>query len=530
MDSSEEEEDLYVFPDMGPYVQPLSSCLEDLAQEVEDGHPSSLSSSLPSPACLSRKRRVPLLKGVGTTASASDYSYPLGNKLLSQCGKAYKFLMRGQPVLRQRDSGIARPRSCPRAENTPALYRLPGKLRLAILCSLDAGSLYLLRQTSAFFMRLLEDEAFRRTYHQNEIGEAFAPYALGSMSNREQQETARLLQRDMFCRGCRDAQARPDWDARLAFLEEKLFCKGCSEEHPRFLFPSQSATDRDHEQAEGLLCIGRLGEMSLCRHRSAQTRLSWDMMVNREGSRWTACSTVLVCSHPSHRPAIEKPPPRGLSASPHLHIIRPTSDVFGYEYGCDTPILDMEQRNMPTLSGIREALLEIVSHDPAHARVVCTHLERRGRLRDFVRSGVCACFTEPGRLLRPFSNDTAHDCSCERERYLACEDCGAEYAWCLAAGRVSLCQRYVWLIQRPISPSWILRLDEGSYGHLLFTESTRHVLWCESRGCVTRHRRRWISMIKLNMLRENDRDLCTDYGAALVRSEHTAFQMPKHLF
>jgi hypothetical protein len=109
------------------------------------------------------------------------------------------------------------------------------------------------------------------------------------------------------------------------------------------------------------------------------------------------------------------------------------------------------------------------------------------------------------------------------------------YAWRLDFGRVYLAHRYMWDIRSPTSPFWLNFLDEDSYVNQLFTEDTRHVLWCGDAKCAVRHRRQWFSMVKANLTANKDGILDSsgprlmlyrDYVVATERSEYTGYIMP----
>lgn len=332
---------------------------------------------------------------------------------------------------------------------------------------LDPASLYSLRQSSGVFCRLFGDNTFIRHHSDARGGIGWVPFATGSLAAPEQLRTARSLQRDMYCSSCLKIRNGPDWDARLADLQGKLYCDGCETHHLRFLFFPESI--ENHKRGVGkLLCVGRLGRVTLCSHSTSRTTTTWRMIDSMRSQ-----PDKTVCTHPSHSPLNGTVKSKRVSPCPRLSLSR-----YGgvYEctlaYGWDLPLLKISQLNIPSLEAVREALTsQVTSGFPDHR--VCKHITRGGYLRSFVWSGTCPCFSQRGRYIHPFSENSRDDCFCDRERYLNCKDCGAIFSWFLDAGRVVLMHRYVWNIHKPTSAAWLSLLDEGSYRDKLFRENIR---------------------------------------------------------
>ena len=155
----------------------------------------------------------------------------------------------------------------------PALFSLPEELLLQIMRYLDPGSLCLLRQSSAVFCRLFGDKLFLK-FQDETPKHTFVRFAIGRLTAMEQEVASRNLQRDMYCDLCLKTRNARDWDMRLAKLQEKLFCDGCKRYHARFFFFPENI--QIHVEGRGqLLCVGRLGRVTLCSHSTPQTTTAW---------------------------------------------------------------------------------------------------------------------------------------------------------------------------------------------------------------------------------------------------------------
>ena len=319
------------------------------------------------------------------------------------------------------DTPLLAPRSLPQDALSqtitppPALFSLPEELLLQIMRYLDPGSLRLLRQSSAVFCRLFGDKSVLK-FHDETPKNTFVRFATGRLTAMEQEVASRNLQRDMYCDLCLQTRNASDWDMRLAKLQEKLFCDGCQKDHARFFFFFFPENIQIHEEGRGqLLCVGRLGWVTLCSHSTPQTTTAWRTIENISGYRDNT-----VCTHPSHRPLGGKMNEEGVSASPRMSLFY----MGGYSgceiaYGWDLPLLDLDQNCIPAQESIHEALIELLEGNLMSHRV-CKHILRGRYLLSFVRSGICLCFSKKDRYLHPFTMNSRLDCFCDRQRYLTC--------------------------------------------------------------------------------------------------------------
>jgi hypothetical protein len=134
---------------------------------------------------------------------------------------------------------------------------------------------------------------YQRVHHW---GKARDPQTLPSDV---QSALARLLQKDMYCDGCRTARAARDWGEKLKkATKEYLHCSACRIDHPACLFSAQGRSN----PTETRICIGHEGFLRLCRHKV----IRWSDLCpngrapNDRDSGWPMLSSIASCEHPDH--------------------------------------------------------------------------------------------------------------------------------------------------------------------------------------------------------------------------------------
>lgn len=400
------------------------------------------------------------------------------------------------------------------AVSRTSLDQIPDELLMQVMELLEPADLYLLRQVSSGFARLFGDRTFARHHESNRTRCGLPSFAIESVSENQRQAVASCIQKDLYCRACLEARCSPNWTRRLSTLRDLLHCDGCDRKHPKFLFyPEDIAA---HEQGSGqLLCVGRLGRVSLCSHRTPRTTATWRTYVSIKYSRDRS-----VCTHPSHQPGSSVYKKFTYSAFPRMEL-----SVRGLFYWWDLPLLDMDKESMPSLDAVHDALHALLD-SALNSHKVCKHMLQNGNLRSFIRPGICKCFVRAGHCVRPFSKNERPDCFCSRERYLTCVDCGSACAWYLDKGQLGLSYRYIWKIDQPTSAAWLAFLDQDSYADKLFKENTRNIFWCDTPRCVVANGRRWEAMIKQNTIREKAANSSLYQDEAQKRAEATGYRFP----
>jgi hypothetical protein len=213
-------------------------------------------------------------------------------------------------------------------------------------------------------------------------------------------------------------------------------------------------------------------------------------------------------------------------------------------------MLDIDPKNTPSTAAIRRTLATLLDHALGNHKL-CRHMTdgRRPQFRAFAYSGICRCFKRPNQTLHPemdvLETGKCSTCKCERQPFLNCQDCGAIYAWHLAAGRITLTYRYEWQFWKPTSPGWLNLLDDMPHGGGVFHQSNRHILWCDEPGCATAREPRWDNLIKegtwlhhirygsglVGLNNEESRDyeiLWSRYHGLPGQIEGACYSMPEH--
>ncbi|KPM36414.1 hypothetical protein AK830_g10140 [Neonectria ditissima] len=376
------------------------------------------------------------------------------------------------------------------------LCDLPNELLVEIMACLPKESLWSLRQASPVFLKIFDTKPFRRFHGEPGVKDRYMPFLISSMTTAEQSEAAKLIRQDRpeqfepgtrYCASCIEVRNRGECDPRMVSLRKSRFCDGCKERHAGIFFSAESIERHGHGVGE-LICIGRLGKTSLCSHDSHEP-MTWETMERSIPLRGD--SYPVACTDRAHEPQVKRSQELPLSAFPRLLATRHYNNKsIGVELGWDLPLLDLDSNNPPSTAAIRDTLANLVG-DAFRNQKPCRHMADGERIRGFVRSGICECFKWPGKTRNP-----TDVCSCDRQIYLECADCGASYAWGLTNGRITLTYQYIWQVWEPTSPGWLSLLDGVPHRGSIFNEDNRHLLWCDSPGCATGMGARWEDMVK----------------------------------
>lgn len=375
-----------------------------------------------------------------------------------------------------------------------------------IMLQTTQDSLYCLRQTSATFMRIFDDKKFRSYHPCPGLLKRHNPFYIPGMPSWRKNDLAHCLHHHEFCASCLKAEEQGLWRDRRT----PRHCAGCKEPHGSALFLPKDIEQHDRNSRR-LYCIGHIGEITLCDHKSNVPTTWWDIERHIQGSRlhnipyFARERYKVACTDRSHEPANSQghrqnwadgsPFPRMIiSIPPPQSCALPK---FKMNLGWDLPLLDIDLWKTPSLETIRETLSSLVVDALCNHRL-CPHVSAGEEIRAFIQSGICKCFAYPGRS--DTNNNRLYslpDCKCKRQRTLKCRHCDAKYTWYFFRGRITLSYRRcaAW-VDKPSDPAWIANLDERSYRDELFTEANRHVLWCDTPGCRTGTRRRWEELVK----------------------------------
>lgn len=335
-----------------------------------------------------------------------------------------------------------------------------------IMTHLPPSSLYLFRQSLTIFLRIFDDRAFHLYHGKLHIKTQRTEFRLDSIPSDEREDIPPLLHSSLYCSQCLDSRHSEEHASKMTRLDQMIFCHGCRENHARILF-SPKSIERYNNGAEEHICIGRLGRVTLCSHAFHQP-VTWKTeqrhanpprgFLRAPSLSWSGNWTwqtvddydymsrnvwkLVVCTDRSHRASGKWENNFGISSFPRL-LLRGQSQHCLIDVRWDVPLLDINPGRRPTAQAIRETLSSLVggafsNHKP------CKHISASRHIRDFVHSGICECFALPSNpvYLSHDSPDPYYNkdraCSCPRQRYLECRDCGAFYSRHLIANRIFL--------------------------------------------------------------------------------------------
>ncbi|TWU78635.1 hypothetical protein ED733_005348 [Metarhizium rileyi] len=401
------------------------------------------------------------------------------------------------------------------------LTALPRELVLQIMSELPASSLYCLRQTSKSFRLWFELSDFQRFHHVHTSPSSYIGFTM-DISVVEKNDIANSLHHDEYCVSCLAAEEMGILDNGLTRLRQLRYCEGCDRLHASALFFPGKSPAR---------CIGLLGHVKVCHHRSARVTTWIDICDTFAKYRYIDRRSAygVVCTSRSHQPAWEendKWTSHGCSF-PRL-VVKDTGtgpSVVQLAYGWDLPLLRITALQRPTLAVVRQVLSEVVL-DAFSAHSMCPHVTAERDIQDYIQSGICECFTRIGYI--PIDRKF-EPCKCQRQVNLECRVCGAVYTWLNYGGSVTLSYQYVWRVQRPTSPGWLGLIDQG-FKRMLFSEENRNILWCETPGCRTNTRGRWEAIVKADSERgymeasDDEASHHYDYIEAMFASHESSFQ------
>ncbi|KAH6982770.1 hypothetical protein EDB80DRAFT_899412 [Ilyonectria destructans] len=420
-------------------------------------------------------------------------------------------------------------------ENTSKFLQLPEELLLEIMGRLPASSLYFLRQTCNKFRRISSDRNFD-SFNRMFAGPAKEPLAVGGASYKQLGMARDFLARKYHCRECTRLRDTGALKQKMMDLYKPMYCKGCRVNHPALFFPR---IHRQKKSQGGELCVGHLGEFTLCSHLS----FYWSEL---SAFRHSPGLNGITCKHSNHIPQqilarnndeVEVICP-GISASPsetgsRTMTLRANRSLYLLQLDCNLPI---------SIDDLREKLGLAIDKLPGDAKL-CGHCPSMGHeLLECLSSSKCDCFPPSGLPVSTKRRCISHP-SCKNHKF-TCRHCGVNYSWSLKDDASSYWRSYVvlrinclWLGVSPTSLELLSCFNYDSYnksighetGNPVFDESTRHVLWCDSPGCATGAELRWLRMAKTFLYETRKTDIYkpwtinSDYAPRSVSIEHEAF-------
>ncbi|KAK8065825.1 hypothetical protein PG997_012572 [Apiospora hydei] len=154
--------------------------------------------------------------------------------------------------------------------------KIPDEIIINIIYDIDDRiSFLMLRQTCSRLKRLCEDATFKYRLPAHWETDAQRPNPLQAkegyvISPEEDPEYCRTLGRDSMCGDCTKLRGDPVlYKKKVDRMYEAVWCSGCLAYHPAYLF---SLAERQKEDPDQRVCIGRQGYWRLCKHKTIEWR------------------------------------------------------------------------------------------------------------------------------------------------------------------------------------------------------------------------------------------------------------------
>jgi hypothetical protein len=366
--------------------------------------------------------------------------------------------------------------------------KLPTEIVTQIMQRMPHSTLYLFQQTCSAFRQISRDnfEEFNREFRSD----GPESYCISEANYRQRQIIRDILTRSTQCEPCYSRRETGVLQREMKRLYRPFWCSACRQTHPTLFFSPEERRKQPWEYSQ---CLGRVGNFTLCSHKSLPAPDLVTLANICEDKE-----IKIVCKDQSHVPpqlAITNDP--FYLTFPHSLIARATPRLFLKAGGLPSKLHFRVNKNVefPKL-GMQDTLSD---------------KERGTRLQDAYQASseiqqTCCKHFDP----KPF---------CEGRNTWNCNVCNAQHTLKRLLSDQTLCNRapstgdariilqveHTWTSTNFLSPAWLFNLefykDQDCDARLkrnpLYDERTKHVLWCDTPGCETGLERRWMNMAKV---------------------------------
>ncbi|KAH7263470.1 hypothetical protein BKA59DRAFT_506487 [Fusarium tricinctum] len=366
--------------------------------------------------------------------------------------------------------------------------KLPTEIVTQIMQRMPHSTLYLFQQTCSAFRQISRDnfEEFNREFRSD----GPENYCISEANYRQRQIIRDILTRSTQCEPCYSRRETGVLQREMKRLYRPFWCSACRQTHPTLFFSPEERRKQPWEYSQ---CLGRVGNFTLCSHKSLPAPDLVTLANICEDKE-----IKIVCKDQSHVPpqlAITNDP--FYLTFPHSLIVRATPRLFLKAGGLPSKLHFRVNKNVefPKL-GMQDTLSD---------------KERGTRLQDAYQASseiqqTCCKHFDP----KPF---------CEGRNTWNCNVCNAQHTLKRLLSDQTLCNRapstgdariilqveHTWTSTNFLSPAWLFNLefykDQDCDARLkrnpLYDERTKHVLWCDTPGCETGLERRWMNMAKV---------------------------------
>lgn len=302
---------------------------------------------------------------------------------------------------------------------------------------------------------------------------------------RDSREIYASIRHQTLCNECR-APSTKELRERLISLCEPRRCTGCKKDHSGIFFP---ANGRKRNK-----CVGLLGHLDVRSHR----RLRFQRRFPNLWTQYPIYDRCIDKSHASFDTSDANPDLVSLQYNPTIEI-----DAHNYPGKIATAAsLTFEVRGPSgRTSRTRDTIIGILQ-DCGH---LCPHSSAVvERLLDNLECTLCCCAYVHKSI--PVKHD-----GCVSPCY-ECLECNITYVWERPRNMPERCWRKTDLLQEncfllhisnrwryldPLSFEWLQNLHYGDAGNPVFTDRTKHVLWCDQPDCGTGSGHRWLKLVRL---------------------------------
>ncbi|KAI1071399.1 hypothetical protein LB507_005175 [Fusarium sp. FIESC RH6] len=366
------------------------------------------------------------------------------------------------------------------------LLQLPPDPLIYAMCFLPYSSIYMIRKTCQVLRNLADDFQFD-DFHW-EILHHEEPRCYITMPLCEELRTIkRIFLRRSLCKPCVTLFNSGELEGRLAKLWQPVDCKGCGVSHPEPLFP-QSGREQD-------ICVGLLGQFSLCKHLKATGKIE---VHDRKYSRFR-------CLDPGHFPNNSMGSKERSAFQQYRPKVEHFSNMDGFvTYSRSFPLVKIAPQHYPGMPALKSRLLKQLREiqDDGLCQHASTQLES---ILLSLQSDKCDCFPAFGPPVH-HSNASCILRRCKKHDY-GCRHCGALYYWFYENDYVVFNVQIDLATNGADGMNWLANITfptDQHPTHPILNESTKGVLWCSDPSCGTGYGNRWLLMVEI--LKRHPRD------------------------
>ncbi|KAM0245400.1 hypothetical protein ACHAP5_005483 [Fusarium lateritium] len=366
---------------------------------------------------------------------------------------------------------------------------LPAEILVEIMLHMPHSTLYLFQQTCCAFRQLSRHPKLKE-FNLEFRSDGPESYCISEANHRQRQIIRDILIRGTQCEHCYSRRETGVLQKEMKRLYRPFYCSGCKVNHPTLFFSPEERRKKPHEYTQ---CLGRVGNFTLCSHKSlpAPDLVSW---ANISESK----DIEIGCKDQSHvLPELNMTNFSFYSLNPYKMRVSAYSRCSPAPGEMKSTLDFRVYKSVEILNLGKGGFLG----DEERA----TKLQDAYQASNEIRQTCCKHFD-----LKPFceGRNTWHCKVCNAQHTLRRSVSGRKLCNCAPSTgtvRVILEVQHNWASTSFLSPAWLFNLDfykdQDCNARLkrnpLYDERTKHILWCDSPGCETVSELRWMNMAKV---------------------------------